>query len=149
MTTVDMPVDMPVNNDMPADGGCTKVWCMLKNNQPDCCAPFRGGSDMGGGGGDDACAGNPNDTLSAGDVKDAMGAIRGVVSGCFSKFGVQGKVTVRVSVGCNGNIESVSATGEHAGTPVGGCIEKAVRTAKFPKFKKPSSKSFQYPFVGG
>ena len=142
------PMDMPVNNDMPADGGCTKVWCMLKNNQPDCCAPFRGGSSSSGDGGSDACANNPNETLSPGDVKDAMSSVRGVVSGCFSKFGVSGKVTIRVSVSCQGSVQSASAIGEHAGTPLGGCIEKVVRNVKFPKFKKPASKSFQYPFVG-
>jgi len=145
-----MPVDMPpMNDDMPADGGCTKVWCMLKNNAPDCCAPFRGGDSGMTPGGDDACANNPNETLTPADVKDGMSNVRTAVNACFSKFGISGKVTVRVSVGCMGNVQSASASGEHAGSPLGGCIEKSVRGAKFPKFKKPSTKSFQYPFVGG
>ncbi len=148
--TQDMPIDMtPMNDDMPADGGCTKVWCMLKNNAPDCCAPFRGGDSNMGGGGDDPCANNPNETLTPADVKDGMSNVRNGVNACFSKFGISGKVTVRVSVGCMGSVQSASASGEHASSPLGGCIEKSVRGAKFPKFKKPSTKSFQYPFVGG
>jgi len=139
-------MDMVV--DMPPDGGCTKVWCMLKNNAPDCCAPFRGG-DAGMSGGDDPCANNPNETLGPNDAKDGMSNIRGAVDACFSKFGISGKVTVRVSVGCMGSVQSASASGEHASSPLGGCIEKAVKNAKFPKFKKPASKSFSYPFVGG
>ena len=148
----DMPPtnDMPPNNDMPpGDSGCTKVWCMLKNNAPDCCAPFRGGDAGMSSGGDDACANNPNETLTPSDVKEGMSNARNGVNACFSKFGISGKVTVRVSVGCMGSVQSASASGEHASSPLGGCIEKAVRGAKFPKFKKPATKSFQYPFVGG
>ncbi|MBU1242265.1 zinc-ribbon domain-containing protein [Myxococcota bacterium] len=146
----EMTPDMPPNNDMPpGDSGCTKVWCMLKNNAPDCCAPFRGGSSEMGGGSDDPCANNANETLTPSDVKEGMSNVRSSVNACFSKFGISGKVTVRVSVGCMGSVQSASASGEHASSPLGGCIQKAVRGAKFPKFKKPSSKSFQYPFVGG
>lgn len=150
MGPMDMPVDTPMDMppDMPPDGGCTKVWCMLKNNAPDCCAPFRGG-DSGMSDGGDPCANNPNETLEPNDAKDGMANVRGAVNACFSKFGISGKVTVRVSVGCMGNVQSASASGEHASSPLGGCIEKAVKGAKFPKFKKPTSKSFSYPFVGG
>ena len=153
MTPMDMPVPMDMGGtpDKPADGDCTKVWCMLKNNAPSCCAKFREGSssDMGGSGSSDPCANNPNDTLGQGEIRDVMSGLRNQVQGCFSRFGVSGQVTVRVTVNCSGNVTGASASGEHASSPLGGCITKVVRGAKFPRFKSPASRTFQYPFVGG
>jgi len=42
-------------------------------------------------------------------------------------------------------LESATAMGSHAGTPVGLCAARAVRRAKFPKFGKPSL-TVKYPF---
>jgi predicted Zn finger-like uncharacterized protein len=129
--------------------GCTKVWCMLKNNSPKCCCKYKsggcGGSSMSSGG--DPCAAHSKDKLSSGDIRAGIGGIRGSVRSCFSKYGIHGKVKIRVSVGCNGRVKYASAKGSHAGTPIGKCIQRAVRRAKFPKFKR-KKVSFTYPFVG-
>lgn len=132
-----------------AEGDCSKVWCMLKNNEPECCAAFRKNVTSASSSEDDPCANNPNETLEPSNTKDVMGTIRSAVNACFSQYGIIGTVTVRVSVGCMGNVQNAMASGEHASTPLGKCIAKAVMGAKFPKFKRPTSKSFSYPFVGG
>jgi predicted Zn finger-like uncharacterized protein len=125
--------------------GCTKVWCMLKNNGPSCCKKWTGGSTMKSGG--DPCANNPNANLTTSQIRSGMGKVRGRVKGCFNKYGIHGKVKVRITVGCNGRVKGASAKGSHSGTPLGRCIQNAVRRAKFPKFKK-KSRSFTYPFIG-
>ena len=49
------------------------------------------------------------------------------------------KVKVHVSIeGSSGKVSSVKSLGEHAGTPLGDCVEKAVKNAQFEVFKKPA-----------
>ncbi len=130
-------------------GGCTKVWCMLKGNGPSCCCKYKPGGcgSMSSSGAADPCAGNSKASLSRGDIKSGISRVRGRVRSCFSKYGVHGKVKVRVTVGCNGRVKYAGARGSHSGTPVGKCIQRAVRGARFPKFKK-KQLSFTYPFIG-
>jgi hypothetical protein len=47
--------------------------------------------------------------------------------------------------GATGKVSSVDVSGQFAGSPVGSCVAKEVRKAKFPKFSQ-SSFSFSYPF---
>jgi hypothetical protein len=72
-----------------------------------------------------------------------MNAVAGAVRACG--HGVGGTIKMNVTIANSGRVKSASAMGAHAGTPVGLCAARAVRRAKFPKFKKPSL-SVKYPF---
>jgi TonB family protein len=93
----------------------------------------------GGGGG----GGDLPDTLGRGDVQTGMNAVAGAVSKCAQ--GQSGSVTVRVVIGNAGRVQDAQTVGPLAGTPVGQCAARAVRTARFPKFKNPSL-TVTYPF---
>ncbi|MDD5308452.1 MAG: hypothetical protein PHU25_14110, partial [Deltaproteobacteria bacterium] len=96
-----------------------------------------GGGGGGGGGGD------LPDTLNRGDVQTGMNAVAGQVSKCGQ--GQTGSVTVKVVIGNAGRVQDAQTVGALAGTPVGQCAARAVRTARFPKFKNPQL-IVTYPF---
>jgi hypothetical protein len=54
--------------------------------------------------------------------------------------------SVQTVVSPKGSVSSANVTGSFAGTPTGSCVEKAVKTASFPKFKG-SAMNFTYPYV--
>jgi hypothetical protein len=82
--------------------------------------------------------------LSSDDIKHAMTAVAAQVRACFD--GTPGPAAVRVSVAPSGRIEEVTVTGALAGTPVGTCVERAVRTARFPPWNgPPQSFGYSYP----
>jgi hypothetical protein len=68
--------------------------------------------------------------LSSDDLKRGMNAIAGQVRACFD--GTQGPATVRLSVAPSGKIQRITMPEPFAGTPVGTCVERAVREARFP-----------------
>jgi predicted Zn finger-like uncharacterized protein len=83
-------------------------------------------------------------TPSRSDVTTAMGRITGAVTACGG--GEHGVATVQISVaGPTGHVSNATVGGQFAGTPVGSCIARAVRTASFPHFRNPTF-SFTYPF---
>ncbi len=87
------------------------------------------------------------ESLTAGDIRSAMGSIRGAVRRCYDKFKVTGRVNVSVTVaGSNGRVKSATVSGQFSGTPTGNCVAAAVRSAKFPSFSRPSQ-TFTYPFL--
>ncbi|MBU1219694.1 zinc-ribbon domain-containing protein [Myxococcota bacterium] len=130
----------------PMDGNCTKVWCMLNGNKPACCKQYTGGGGDSNAGGD-PCASHGQESLSKSDITSGIGRVRGAVKACFTKTGTSGKVMVRITVKCMGNVVGAAARAPHAGTPLGNCVQRAVYGARFPKFKK-STMSFTYPFIG-
>ncbi len=118
----------------------------MKNNKPSCCKKYVSGGGSSGSS-SNPCAKHSKAKLSGGDVRSAINKVRGRVRSCFSKYSVHGTVKVRIKVKCTGRVIYASPRGKHSSSPVGKCIARAVRGARFPKFKKKST-SFTYPFVG-
>lgn len=74
-----------------------------------------------------------------------MSKIKGKVAACYDLFKVPGLANVSVTIGGNGHVSNASVQGSFAGTPTGSCVEKAVKSASFPKAK--NSQTIQYPFM--
>ncbi len=92
-----------------------------------------GNSDSGGGGG----------PLAKSAVVAGMNGVKGKVAACYSQFKVPGMAMVNVVISKSGRVSSAAVTGKFAGTPTGGCVEAAVKSASFP----PSDGlSTPYPF---
>ncbi len=97
-------------------------------------------SSGGGGGG----SSNLPDSPSKSQVVSAMNAVGGKVRACGQ--GQSGVAMVSVSVsGSTGRVKSANVSGSFQGTSTGSCIARAVRSAKFPKFKQ-STFTVKYPF---
>ncbi|MCG8556520.1 MAG: zinc-ribbon domain-containing protein [Proteobacteria bacterium] len=87
---------------------------------------------------------NLPETPSRDQVMKALRAVQRSVKNCSkSEHGVA-MTTITVS-GSNGRVRSAKVSGDYAGTRAGSCIARAVRKARFPKFKKPEFK-IQFPF---
>jgi Sec-independent protein translocase protein TatA len=80
------------------------------------------------------------------DVMNALNAVKPKVQSCGK--GQTGVATVSINIaGSTGNVASAKVvSGPFKDTPQAGCIENAVKKAKFPKFKQ-SKFSVSYPFV--
>ena len=83
-------------------------------------------------------------SLSSGDFKTGMSSIAGAAKACYA--GTQGTASVKLSVGPDGHVSKASVTGAFAGTPVGSCVEAAVRGASFPAWDG-GPQSFNYSFL--
>jgi hypothetical protein len=81
--------------------------------------------------------------LSSDDIKSGMNAVVARVRACFD--GTQGRATVRLSVAPSGGVQEATVTGPFAGTAVGTCVERAVRTTRFPPWDGPPQ-SFDYSY---
>jgi hypothetical protein len=71
-------------------------------------------------------------SLSGDDIKKGMNGVAGKVTACYA--GTEGSAVVKVIVAGTGQIQKVTVSGVFAGTPVGACVEAAVRGAAFPPF---------------
>lgn len=93
-----------------------------------------------------ASTANLPDQPSKDQLKAALVAVQPKVNACGG--GDTGLATTSITIsGPTGKVTSAKVvSGGFKGTPKGACIEKAVKSAKFPKFKKPTF-SFSYPFV--
>lgn len=99
--------------------------------------------DGNGGGVDDDGARMPQ-RLSPSQVRSGMNAVAGRVRRCGN--GRQGTVMVTVIIdGRTGRVSSANTSGTFAGSPVGACAVRAVRGARFPRFRQ-STLSVRYPF---
>ena len=80
------------------------------------------------------------------DVMKALNGVKPKVQSCGK--GQTGVATVSINIaGSTGKVASAKVvSGPFKGTPNAGCIEKAVKKAKFPKFKQ-AKFSVSYPFV--
>lgn len=83
-------------------------------------------------------------SLSSVDIKKGMGAVTGKAQACYA--GTQGTAQVRLTVAPSGQIQKVSVTGVFAGTPVGACVEAAVKGATFPPWEG-GPQSFGYSYL--
>jgi len=82
--------------------------------------------------------------LAKSAVVAGMNSVKPKVAACYNEFKVGGMAMVNIIIGKSGKVTSATVTGKFAGTPTGGCVEKAVKTATFP----PSDGlTTQYPFV--
>jgi len=103
-----------------------------------------GGSKRSGGGGQAAAAPAENlpETPSREQVARALRSVEGAVRSCGQ--GQSGVAMTQVTVdGSSGRVTNARVQGQFAGTPEGSCIARAVRRARFPRFKRPS---FQVTF---
>ncbi|MCK5798598.1 MAG: hypothetical protein KAI47_15505, partial [Deltaproteobacteria bacterium] len=92
-----------------------------------------------------APASNLPDKLGRSQIVSGMGRIKGRIKACRDRFRVPGMAMVRVAIGANGRVSSARVSGIFAGTPTGSCVARAVKSARFPKTKRPST--IKYPFV--
>ena len=85
------------------------------------------------------------DAPSRDDVKTALQGVSGAVKACGADAGGTATVNVTFS-GKTGRATGAKVTsGPFKGTPVGSCIESAVKRARVPRFKQPSFKvTFPY-----
>ena len=85
------------------------------------------------------------DAPSRDDVKTALQGVSGAVKACGGDAGGTATVNVTFS-GKTGRATGAKVTsGPFKGTPVGSCIESAVKRARVPRFKQPSFKvTFPY-----
>ena len=80
------------------------------------------------------------------DVMKALNGVKPKVQACGK--GASGVATLSINIaGSTGKVASAKVvSGPFKGTPNAGCIENAVKKAKFPKFKQ-TKFSVSYPFV--
>ncbi|HTL38624.1 MAG TPA: hypothetical protein VL326_36085 [Kofleriaceae bacterium] len=83
-------------------------------------------------------------SLSGADIKTGMSSVAGKAQGCYA--GTQGTAAVKLTVTPDGSVQKVSVTGVFAGTPVGACVESAVKGAKFPAWDG-GPQSFGYSYL--
>jgi predicted Zn finger-like uncharacterized protein len=82
--------------------------------------------------------------LAKSAVVAGMNSVKPKIASCYNDFKVGGMAMVNIVIGKSGKVSSATVTGKFAGTPTGGCVEKAVKSATFP----PSDGlTTMYPFV--
>jgi predicted Zn finger-like uncharacterized protein len=109
-----------------------------RSRQSDDAAPSSGR--RGGGDSSESASAGP---LAKSAVVSGMNSVKPKVNDCYNQFKVPGLAMVTVVIGKSGKVSSATVTGKFAGTPTGGCVEKAVKSATFP----PSDGlSTPYPF---
>ena len=86
------------------------------------------------------------DQLSRDDIKKGMGSVQSKAKACFQQYHVPGTALVAVVIGQSGKVQDADVKGVLAGTPTGDCVQKAVKSASFGRFKG-SPMSVTYPFV--
>jgi predicted Zn finger-like uncharacterized protein len=111
---------------------------------------------IGGGGSKKAAAPKPKaaaaadanlpETLGRGEIVNGMKSVKGRVQGCFDKYRVPGMANVTLTVARSGAVSGAKVKGIFAGTPTGACIQAAVRSATFSRFRG-SPVTFDYPFI--
>lgn len=75
-------------------------------------------------------------------VASALRSVETQVKGCSTGEHGMAMATVIVT-GSTGRVSNVNVTGQFAGTPVGSCVARTVRGARFPRFKR---ETFQVTF---
>jgi hypothetical protein len=74
----------------------------------------------------------------------ALSAVQPAVAACGG--GEHGMVMTAITVsGSSGRVTNAVVSGQFAGTPVGSCIARAARAARFPRFRN-AVFSVTYPF---
>jgi hypothetical protein len=66
------------------------------------------------------------------EIVTVMHSLQPRVDTCYARFKVAGTAMLNVQLGAGGQLLSAVVSGKHAGTPLAGCIEAAVRQLEFP-----------------
>jgi len=82
--------------------------------------------------------------LSKAALVAGLNAVRPNIAACYQRFLVPGVAMVNVVITKSGRVAKADVTGKFAGTPTGACIERAVKTARFPRS---NGISVPYPFM--
>ena len=83
-------------------------------------------------------------SLTGGDFKSGMNAVRGRAQACFN--GTQGTANVKLTIAPSGQVSKAAVSGVFAGTPVAACVEAAVKGATFPAWDG-GPQSFGYSYL--
>jgi hypothetical protein len=76
---------------------------------------------------------SPIGPISKNAVVAGFNAVKPKVEVCYDRYGVPGTAMVNVLIAKSGRVSSAVVTGTFAGTPSGACVERAVKTARFPR----------------
>ena len=90
-----------------------------------------------------APAGKKAGPLSKSDIVKVMSGITPKAKACYEQYKVPGMANVNVKVEGSGKVSMATVTGKFAGTPSGDCVEKAIKSAKFPV--SDDGMTFPYP----
>ena len=74
----------------------------------------------------------PASPLSSSDISRVMAGVKVRANECAHRLGQAGNAEMKITVSKEGGVTEVQMSGKAAGTPLGACIEKATRAAKFP-----------------
>jgi hypothetical protein len=74
----------------------------------------------------------PVHALTRTEVQTVMRGVEANVRECYKQFHVGGPADVKVSVGEDGTVKSLTLSGPFTGTPTGSCVERFVKAATFP-----------------
>jgi hypothetical protein len=71
--------------------------------------------------------------ISKNAVVAGFNAVRPMVEVCYDMYRIPGIAIVNVVIAKDGRVSSARVTGSFAGTPSGACVERAAKTARFPR----------------
>ena len=74
----------------------------------------------------------PASALSSSDISRVMAGVKVRANECAHRLSQPGNAEMKITVSKDGAVTDVQMSGKAAGTPLGACIEKATRAAKFP-----------------
>ena len=82
-------------------------------------------------------------SLSIDDITTSMNGVAAQGAKCYD--GQQGTASVKLTVAPSGQIQTVAILGAFAGTPVGACVQAAVKAVVFPPWEgAPQSVNYSY-----
>ena len=85
--------------------------------------------------------------LSRHQIRSSMNRIKGRVQACYDLHQVDGLANVGFVIRRDGRIDKVVIRGKFQGTETGSCVVKAVKKARFPKFRGNAIPIQSYPFL--
>jgi hypothetical protein len=78
-----------------------------------------------------------SDKLTQSQIREGFSKVKGKAKACGGEPGVTVRVKVSIA-GDTGNVISVDALDDHAGTPLGKCVADALKDASFARFTSES-----------
>ena len=83
--------------------------------------------------------------LHTDQIKDGMRGAGAWVRKCYQKYKLKGRLSLRVTISTEGTVRKVKLKKPLAGTAAGSCVQRAVKQARFPLFKRgPISVNYTY-----
>src|SRR4051794_23038242 len=92
-----------------------------------------------------ACSGAQFVLIDAPERDDVIPAMRAIAPGIAACAPGQGDVMLGIRFGSSGAVTAVNVPPPFAGTAAGECMARAARTARMPRFRRPSF-TVNYPF---